>query len=100
MVRQPEFPAASRALIVMELDPTNSGTVMDQFEVPVAVPEPPKLFAQPTDVTPTLSDAVPLMGIAARVVAKVVPAGDVMTREGAVVSADEPVTVVRVMFSI
>ena len=61
-IATPEFPAASRAVTVMTLDPLRSAMpVADQLMVPVAVPLPPWLFAQVTWVTPTLSEAVPAM---------------------------------------
>jgi hypothetical protein len=55
----PEFPAASRAVMVMTFEPVWSDTIAIQLVVPVAVPLPPLLFAHVTWVTPTLSDAVP-----------------------------------------
>ena len=61
-IATPEFPAASRAVTVMTLDPLRSAMpVADQLVVPVAIPLPPRLFAQVTWVTPTLSEAVPAM---------------------------------------
>ena len=56
----PMFPAPSRAVTVMTFVPTckpMEGTF--QAVVPDAAPLPPLLFDQLTDVTPTLSDAVP-----------------------------------------
>src|SRR5204862_5754375 len=54
------FPAASRAVTVSTLAPDCSTMPLAvQLVVPVAVPLPPRLFAQVTCVTPTLSDAVP-----------------------------------------
>jgi hypothetical protein len=52
--------AASRAVTVMTLSPVWRATfAADQLVVPVAVPDPPRLFAHVTCVTPTLSLAVP-----------------------------------------
>src|SRR5262245_8007409 len=56
------LPAASRAVTVITLSPGFRSTATFQFVVPVAVPEPPRLFTQLTCVTPTLSDAVPAIG--------------------------------------
>jgi hypothetical protein len=59
----------------------------DHEVVPVAVPLPPRLFAQVTWVTPALSEAVPLMFNDAEL-AVYVPTvvGDVIEIEGAVPS--------------
>lgn len=58
--RQPTFPALSAARIVIRFDPTSSGiSAVDQFVVPAAVPGPLVELVQVTDVTPTLSEAVP-----------------------------------------
>jgi hypothetical protein len=56
----PVLPAASRAVSVITLVPICS-PIDDtlQFVVPDAVPPPPLLFDQLSDVTPTLSAAVP-----------------------------------------
>ncbi len=57
---EPVLPAASCAVIVMTLLPTCrpiEGTL--HVVVPVVDPLPPRLFDQLTDVTPTLSAAVP-----------------------------------------
>src|SRR6184192_1136242 len=54
------FPTASFAVTVSTLAPACSTIPLAvQLVVPVAVPLPPRLFAQVTCVTPTLSDAVP-----------------------------------------
>src|SRR5437762_3399468 len=54
------FAAASRAVTVRTLAPVwRTMPLAAQLVVPVAVPLPPRLFAQVTCVTPTLSDAVP-----------------------------------------
>ena len=45
----------------MTFEPDWSATLADQLVVPDAVPLPPRLFAQLTCVTPTLSEAVPPM---------------------------------------
>jgi len=84
--RQDVFPAASVARIVIRFAPTSSGTVVVQFVVPVAVPVPPVEFVQVTDLTPTLSDDVPLKTIVDAVVSAFVVAGDRMLRLGGVVS--------------
>ena len=56
------LPAASRAVTVMTLTPfCRVMPVTDQEEVPAAVPLPPRLLAQITWVTATLSEADPLM---------------------------------------
>ena len=62
----------------MELEPINNGTVIDQFMVPAAIPEVPKLVAQVTLETPTLSEAVPAMVIVGSVVATLVVDGEVI----------------------
>ncbi len=60
MERQLVFPAASDAVIIIVVDPTYSGmAAVLQFVVPLAVPVVPSDVAQVTDVTPTLSVAVP-----------------------------------------
>ena len=54
------MPAASRAVTVMTFDPllrVIEGTLHEV--VPVAVPLPPALLLHVTEVTPTLSEAVP-----------------------------------------
>src|SRR5207248_4481007 len=54
------FPAVSRAVTVRRLAPAwRTMPLAVQLVVPVAVPLPPRVFAQVTCVTPTLSDAVP-----------------------------------------
>jgi hypothetical protein len=55
-----ELLAASRAVTVMALLPGCNGTDADHEVVPDAVPLPPvAAFDQVTEVTPTLSEAVP-----------------------------------------
>ncbi len=86
----PVFPAASRAVTVNTFAPLESAIPLtDQLVVPVAVPLPPRSFAQVTCVTPTLSEAVPL-NVASGVVpvAKVAAlVGPVIVATGSVVSA-------------
>ena len=90
MLRQPALPAASTARTVTELFPTRSGIAADQAVVPVATPAVPKLVAQETSVTATLSLAVPLMMTDAAVVDMVPVEGVVMVNAGAVVSVPPP----------
>ena len=85
------FPAASAARTVTELFPTRSGTEADQVVVPEATPAEPKLVAQETSATPTLSLAVPAMMAEAPVVDSVPDAGEVMVKLGGVVSVLPPV---------
>jgi len=70
----------------MAFEPVNRGTVALHAVVPVAVPEPPKLLAQVTVVTPTLSLAVPLITIEDSAVETMFEEGDVIVSEGGVVS--------------
>jgi hypothetical protein len=59
--RQVVFPAASDAVMTMVVEPTYSGIAgVLQLVVPLAVPVVKSDVAQVTDVTPTLSVAVPL----------------------------------------
>src|SRR5688572_30450112 len=59
-VAVPTLPAASLAVMVMTLAPATSTTAgTDHSVVPVAVPNPPRLFCQVTCVTPLLSLALP-----------------------------------------
>jgi hypothetical protein len=90
MLRQPTLPAASVARIVTELFPTRSGIEADHLGVPVATPAVPKLVAQETSVTATLSLAVPAIMTEAAVVDMVPVEGVVMVSAGAVVSAPPP----------
>ena len=85
--RHPMFPAASLARIVIRFDPTRSaiGAVI-QFVVPVAFPVPPVELLQATEVTPTLSEAVPEKTTVAAAVYTLVVAGDRIVRVGGVVS--------------
>ena len=101
-LRQPALPAASTARTVTELLPTRSGSAADQAVVPVATPAVPKLVAQETSVTATLSLAVPAMVTEAAVVDMVPVEGVVMVSAGTVVSGfpppgPVPVTDCRVM---
>src|SRR6476646_10450036 len=84
------LPAASVARTVTELFPTISGIAADQAVVPEATPACPKLVAQETSATPTLSLAVPAMMTEADVVDSVPVAGEVMVKLGAVVSVPPP----------
>lgn len=68
--------------MVTAVVPTSSGTSADQLFVPEAGPEPPVELDQCTAVTPTLSDAVPLMVIEAEEVDTTLVAGDAMRNEG------------------
>jgi hypothetical protein len=72
--------------MVIAFEPVNSGTEALQAVAPVAVPEPPKLFAQMTVVTPILSLTVPLIVIEDSAVETVVEEGEAMVSEGGVVS--------------
>ncbi|HEV8038752.1 MAG TPA: hypothetical protein VGP62_07800 [Bryobacteraceae bacterium] len=55
------FPAGSAAVIIIVVAPMYTGMAgVLQFVVPLAVPESPLDVAHVTDVTPTLSVAVPL----------------------------------------
>src|ERR1044071_3643558 len=60
--------------------PTDSGTVADQFDVPLAGPDAPVELLQVTEVTP--ADAVPLTVIEAAVVDTIVTPGDVILSTG------------------
>src|SRR5262245_61868677 len=69
----PVFPALSRTVTVITFDPGVSGTDAVQPVVPVAVPLPPRLFAQLTWVTlrPPEAAAVPPIGSGVEVAVKV-----------------------------
>jgi hypothetical protein len=94
----PAFPAASRAVIVITLVPDckpMEGTL--QLVVPVVLPLPPRLLTQLTEVTPTLSEAVPLRDtFVPAVVYPPSPVGDAITTVGGVVSAVVPAATVHV----
>jgi hypothetical protein len=94
-VATPEFPAPSRAVTGMMLEPLSSVMpATDQLVVPVAVPLPPRLLAQVTWVTPTLSEAVPAMFSDAELVLYVaVVTGAENATVGAVASEGVQVTV-------
>jgi hypothetical protein len=83
-VRQEVLPALSVALTVIRLKPRWSGIVAIQFVVPVAVPDPPKLFSQVMLAMPLASDALP--AITRRLAVVITPAVDglVIVSEGAV----------------
>jgi hypothetical protein len=85
----PVFPAASRAVTVRTFAPDCRGIPLAvQVVVPLAVPPPPRSFAQVTAVTPTLSAAVPPRVRGVLLVAYVAAAvGAVMLSVGGVVSA-------------
>ena len=85
-LRHDEFPAASKARTVTTLDPTSKGIDADQLAVPLAVPDRPVFVDQVTDVTPTLSLAVPLNAIAVDIVETEVAPGEAIVKVGAVVS--------------
>ena len=57
-----------------------------QFDVPCAATTPVFEFSQLTEVTPTLSEAVPLKVMAAAEVATLVNEGEAMASDGGVVS--------------
>ena len=59
------------------MEPTSSGTLADQLAVPVAAPVCPVFVDHVTEVTPTLSLAVPLNAIVAAAVETDVAPGDV-----------------------
>jgi hypothetical protein len=87
----PALPAASIAVTVMTFAPDMSGTPERlQFAVPVATPLPPRSLDHRTCVTPTLSDAVPLIVIVAAVADQDVPVvGAAIVAVGRVVSGAE-----------
>ena len=89
-LRHPEFPAASYARIVTTFEPTSNGIDADQLVVPLAVPDCPMLVDHATDVTPTLSLAVPLNAIEADDVETAVPPGDAIVKVGGVASVPDP----------
>ncbi len=66
--------------------PTSSGTSADQDVVPEAFPAAPVDVVNLTAVTPTLSLAVPLMWMVADEVETMVPPGETIRTDGAVVS--------------
>jgi len=81
------FPAASCAVTVTRFDPDASGIEALQEVVPDAVPLPAVApFVHVTDVTPTLSEAVPLIASGVADVEKVAPGGVVIDTAGGVVS--------------
>lgn len=90
--------------MVTVLEPTRRGIDADQLAVPLAVPDCPMFVDHVTEVTPTLSVAVPLNEIAVAVVETVVPPGAEMVSVGGVVSVPPPleggVAVCRVTLTI
>jgi hypothetical protein len=85
--RQATLPAPSLARIVIVFVPTSRGIGgVFQVVVPVAVPEPPVELVHVTEVTPTLSDAVPEKTMVAEDATTLVLAGERMARVGGVVS--------------
>ncbi len=66
--------------------PTSNGIDVDHVVVPAAVPVDPVLVDHVTEVTPTLSLAVPLIVIAAAAVDTDVAPGDAIVSAGGVVS--------------
>ena len=88
--RQPVLPAASAARTVTELFPTRSGIAADQEVVPAATPAVPKLVAQETSVTATLSLAMPATMTEDAEVDMLPVEGVVMVNAGAVVSVPPP----------
>src|SRR5204863_4210782 len=92
-------PAVSRAVTVRRLAPVwRTMPPAVQLVVPVAVPLPPRLFAQVTCVTPTLSDAVPPSARDDVGVLYVEPAvGVVIATVGSVASAVTALPAVRVL---
>jgi hypothetical protein len=87
-LRDVAFPDVSVARMAMVLNPTSSGMVALHSEVPVAVPDCPKLFDQVTDATATLSDAVPLNTIEAADVDGEMEDGETMVKPGGVLSPE------------
>jgi len=74
--------------MVITVFPTNSGTAADHAVVPAAVPASPFEVDHLTAVTPTLSLAVPLIPSHAKDVETMLAPGEIMVREGGVVSVD------------
>jgi hypothetical protein len=72
---------------VITLVPVSSGTVAFQALVPLAIPESPVELAHLTEVTPTLSEAVPLKTRLDAVVETIVDPGEPIVNDGGVVSA-------------
>jgi hypothetical protein len=70
---------------VTTFEPTSRGIDADQLVVPLAVPDCPVFVDHMTDVTPTLSLAVPLNAIVADDVETEVAPGDAIVNEGGVV---------------
>jgi hypothetical protein len=89
------LPPASRAVTVRTLVPACKVTpAAVQLAVPVAVPEPPRLFAHVTCVTPTSSAAVPCRtSDPLPVLYAALAVGDVIATVGFVVSDPVPLPV-------
>jgi hypothetical protein len=79
--------------MVTTFDPTRRGIDADQLVVPLAVPDCPVFVDQVTEVTPTLSLAVPLNAMVAAEVDTEVAPGDATVKVGGVVLVGEPVVV-------
>ncbi len=86
IARHAELPAASYARTVITLVPTSRGTLADHDAVPAATPASPVEVVHLTEVTPTLSLAIPLIAITGALVAMMVNPGEWICSEGAVVS--------------
>ena len=77
--------------MVTVLLPTSSGMLAAvHIRVPVAVPEAPVDVDHATELTPTLSEAIPWKVIVPALVETMVDAGFVMVSEGGVVSRGAP----------
>ena len=71
----------------MVLTPTSNRMAgVDHCVVPLAIPEPVVEPLQATEATPTLSEAVPLMTMLDWAVYSVVAEGEVICKDGGVVS--------------
>jgi hypothetical protein len=66
--------------------PISSGITADQLVVPDATPDLPLEVLQPTDTTPTLSDALPETVMLDEYTETMVEPGDTMVSEGGVMS--------------
>lgn len=72
--------------MVTTLFPSSKGTTADHVVVPVAAPEAPLEVDHATEVTPTLSEAVPETLIESEYVSTIVDPGDVIVSDGGVSS--------------
>jgi hypothetical protein len=86
IARHAEFPAASYARTVITFVPTSRGTFADHDVVPAATPASSVEVLHLTEVTPTLSLAIPLIAIVEALVEMMVNPGDCICSDGAVVS--------------